>query len=79
MNKIYVKGSKVIIHNPTPKVLSLIRKIDPTYTVSSFQPSKLFVPRFQKIRKKLIPGITEESILEKSTDELEKLYTSTKA
>jgi len=78
MNTIYVKGDKISIQDPTIELLPFLLTLDPSFTVSSFQPSKQFIPRFQQCRRTLISGIDRESFHENSMTELERLHSVTK-
>lgn len=74
MSKIYIKGDKISIQDPTHELLPFIAAIAPSYTVSSFRPSELFMPQFQQSRTTLVPGIDKDSIHENSTAELNRLH-----
>jgi len=74
MNKIYIKGDRISIHDPTIELLPFIKTINPDHRVSSVRPSGKYIPAFEKTREIKVSGIDHENIVGKSLDELREAH-----
>ena len=72
MKGIYQVNGDTIFHDPGPEMIKIFAEIDPSYKVMSVQPGSGIIPKFQRLRKKMVQ--IEDSLIEMDSEELKETF-----